>query len=201
MTTPDLDDRLRQHHQELERLFTPLRLAERGFSRPRSRRVGLVVAFSAAALVVASLVSWQLLTNHSSAPVTSGPIKIEFAGMTITAGTPLQVTPHMSRDQALADAQAILRQLPWRLPPGGSGARVTGLTATDAKFVPDVRNIMTRCGYLVIPRPLNLWVVALSAPPQAGWFLHTGTLLINDDNGSMAGGGSGWSHDSHSQCQ
>lgn len=179
--TPDLDSRLQQHHENLIGLFTGTSPPVPDMTlRPRPRRLLLAAAALAVALAVAvPVVTLRVL------PGGHGSRTLQVAGFTIVAAADSAMAPRMTESQAVAAVEAFWSRVPLKLP---DGTAITGVVVHDATFIPDVANVTKPCIHVMIPQPQNLWVVSVSAPPQHGWRLIGGGYLVNDADGSLAGG-------------
>ena len=179
-TSDDLDARLRRHHQELVRLFGAHRVST-PLSRSRGARhliVGLALALAAA--IAVPVLTLRLAPSHVAER------QEEIAGFTITVAAGDVLAPRMSREQATFAAEAFYTSHPLNLPHGGP--IISGLTVEGARFVGAVERVVGPCVNVFLPRPTNIWVVAVTAPAQSGWTTLRGAFLVDDATGDLAGG-------------
>lgn len=178
----DLDARLRQHHLELVRSFAaaPARTAARPVPRRRAaRRLLWAGAVAAVLAVTAPVVSWRLLSGSA------GTSQVQVAGFTLTVGAVPGVSPRMTKDEAITVVKRFLTDHELVFP---DGQKLDRFTVTGATYVPNVDRVTQPCVHVAIPSRENLWVVTISAPNEGVWTVAGGGFLVNDANGSLAGG-------------
>lgn len=175
----DLDARLQRHHEELVGLFSGHCLATPTRRRRVPHRLILALTLAAAAVIAIPVLTLRL------APSNGAERQVRVAGLTITAAASDDVMPRMTGAQAIAVAQTFNGSHPVNLPHGGPP--IAGLTLTGAWFVPDAAHVVGPCVNIYLPRPVNIWVVPLTAPAQSGWNGVRGAFFVDDATGTTSG--------------